>query len=399
MIEFFSGIGGMRYAIEDALEIGSQQNKKKQLVSCTAYEISLYANQTYSLNFGEPISSFKDDKRMEGSIRCKRQEKSDTCNKSNSSSPDKKKRKQFAIYTKLIEQLKPEDVQDVDIWTMSPPCQPFTNTRHAKQRDSADERCKGFKAIITLLRNIESETNRPRWILLENVKGFHGSDMLQEWYQCLKDCGYTWEEYLLSPTQFEIPNNRTRYYMVAERSSRFECGASSNDDECRTCIPSGNRNTPEPTITRPLSDYINNLEEKDDCIAQYLIHDKIFEAAWAKDLPIVCPLDRITHCFTAGYGRQIHRSTGSLLLINSDRERSVADEPIDRTNMSLYKGKLRRFTENEIATIFGFPSHFSFPEQLSLEHRYKLIGNSVNVRVISSLLQYLLFDEVFDKTM
>ena len=419
MIEFFSGIGGMRYAIEDAFkhqqdnirmddgdedngddngtttikgdEEGSKKEKKtKRLASCTAYEISLYANQTYSLNFKEPISSFKEDK------RCNNQRTSsiNTTTSSRISKP-------FAIYTKLIEQLKPQDVHNTTIWTMSPPCQPFTNTRHAKQRDSSDERCKGFKAIIQLLRNITDLNKRPKWILLENVKGFHGSDMLQQWYDCLNECGYTFEEYMLNPTQFGIPNNRMRYYMVAERSDRFGSDTGLRR-ECRTSLPSNNdcgtitTSDSEDVIIRSLSNYIQKLDEKER--VQYLIPEQVFESAWAKDIPIVCPLDRVTHCFTAGYGRQIHRSTGSLLLFNNNnddddenhRNKPVADDPIDRTDMTIYKGKLRRFTEKELATLFGFPPSFVFPDELSLDHRYKLIGNSVNVKVISSLLQYLL---------
>ena len=409
MIEFFSGIGGMRFAMQDAIDhwnkssdddnIGSSttSNRTQQdyddnnestvtsttsttstskstggttindrsIQSCIAYEISLYANQTYSLNFNEPLSSFKDDKRRDASAT--------TATSGTRKNP-------FAIYTKLIEQLQPQDVDDVNLWTMSPPCQPFTSTRLAKQRDSADERCKGFKAIMTLLQKID-EPKRPKWILVENVKGFHGSNMLQEWYVCLRECGYTWEEYLLSPTQIGIPNNRTRYYMLAERSNRFIL-----HDSILTAMPC----QIEIDEIQLLSTFITNEGGKD--YKDYMIPAEVFDMVWAKDLPIVCALDRITHCFTAAYGRQMHRATGSLLLIDSERPHSIAEEPIDRTDMTLYKGKLRRFTENELLNLFGFPSSFRFPDDLSLGHRYKLIGNSVNVKVISLLLKYLVLD-------
>ena len=420
MIEFFSGIGGMRYALEDALEESqknssssdttgdanvdhSKASRPSSLDSCIAYEISLYANQTYSLNFHEPISSYSNDqkrRRKENEIHSK---------------------KSFAIYTKLIEQLQPQDVHDVDLWTMSPPCQPFTSTRHAKQRDSADERCKGFKAIMKLLRTIHNDDNghkAPRWILLENVKGFYGSDMLNQWYICLKECGYTWEEYLLNPTQIGIPNNRTRYYMVAERSNRFSATTNTannninhdDDDSIPTevvpavtkpiirvpprCCDSDDNDTTK--IIQPLSEYIHQLDER-EC-QKYVIPKTVFDKEWAKDIPVVCALDRITHCFTAAYSRQIHRATGSLLLMmNNDnqetRTHSIADEPLDRSDMTIYEGKIRRFTEYELLALFGFPSTFLFPDTLSLEHRYKLIGNSVNVKVISLLLRYLLLLE------
>jgi tRNA (cytosine38-C5)-methyltransferase len=485
MIEFFSGIGGMRYGIHDAIDHHNNSNNnnskskaKVSLQSCIAYEISLYANQTYSLNFDEPISSFKNDKRSNSTRTNKRartnrnnQNNNNSNNDSNNSNDsnnqskiknNKNNNKPFAIYTKLIEQLQPQDVHNVDLWTMSPPCQPFTNTRHAKQNDSLDERCKGFKAIIDLLYklkimdddgdgdvdsdvihdnnmddngnddndnkneiNKQRQQKRPKWILLENVKGFHGSDMLNQWYKCLTKCGYTYQEYILNPTQFGIPNNRRRYYMLAECSNRFSLvdnhdgagiigsgdGGVSTDDmnstnvSYRTNVPNGK----DSTTIQPLSDYIQKEDESTHHNHErYIIPDHIYDKQWAKDLPVVCSLDRITHCFTAGYGRQIHRATGSLLLMNEEevndnennhgngnmsiRTKSIADQPLDRSDMTIYKGKLRRFTENELVSIFGFPSTFHFPNDLSLEHRYKLIGNSVNVKVISYLLRYLIFD-------
>jgi tRNA (cytosine38-C5)-methyltransferase len=39
-----------------------------------------------------------------------------------------------------------------------------------------------------------------------------------------------------------------------------------------------------------------------------------------------------------------------------------------------------------------FPSDFSFPEDYTLKQKYRLIGNSVNVKVIEFLLKLLLSD-------
>jgi len=427
MIEFFSGIGGMRYGVEDAIRKQHQQQHQQQqsdekiLTSCIAYEISQYANQTYSLNFNEPISSYK-NKYTAKSRK----------NIAKSSLPESS----FQIYTKLIEQLKVKDVEGANIWTMSPPCQPFTTTRNAKQKDSKDERCNGFKAIMNLLRQLKTSTTTfepPKWIFVENVKGFMGSNMIQEWYECLKECGYHWEEYLLNPTQLGIPNNRTRYYMLAERSNRFSTCATTNpyntdtdtdsdhDINRKNDVVRGNVHNTLPllyssssdnpmsrnrTTKRPLSDYIQSFlidnidESNDDCneiqykikMKEYIIPDDIFDKDWAVDIPIVSPFDTITHCFTAGYGRQIHKATGSLLLLDKDRSKSVEEEPIDRSNISALKGgKVRRFTPYELVLLFGFTKEFRFPDSISLEHRYKLVGNSVNVNVVSYLLQYLLF--------
>ena len=58
---------------------------------------------------------------------------------------------------------------------------------------------------------------RPRWIFLENVKGFVGSNILQCWQLVLRACGYDIQQYLLSPvTCVGVPNHRMRFYMVCE---------------------------------------------------------------------------------------------------------------------------------------------------------------------------------------
>lgn len=367
MVEFFSGIGGMRYGIEDALTtINNSHNNNMQrndknyrLSSCKAYEVWVAANETYASNFEEAcISSFW--KKRKGH-----------------SNPE------FAVYTKLIEQLRVKDLEGEgnNLWTLSPPCQPFTCQPQSLNKDSTDERCKGLKSVMELLHGIE---DKPKWILLENVKGFAGSDMLKQWCSCLEDCGYSYQEFLLSPTQVGIPNHRMRYYNLAERSNRFP-------------TPSGviHRELPHATSSsfkhiKPISNYIETLSEEE--LKEYLIKDNVFDKDWANDLPIASALDTVTRCFTAGYARQLHKSTGSLLLLDDNRSQPLSQLPLDRSNMLLYKGSLRRFTPSEIAAIFGFPKSMKFPQHLSLQNKYKLIGNSVNVSVISILLQYLLHD-------
>lgn len=380
-IEFFSGIGGMRYGVQRALDAHNDSSSKRNgpkisLQSCKAYEISLHANKTYAHNFKHVMDK--------------------------TSKPNATTKESFTVHTKLIEQIKPSDVDGVaDLWTMSPPCQPFTRTIGSKQRDSDDERCKGFKAILQLLKAIDK---KPRWIIVENVKNFVGSQMLSLWKECLMECGYTFEEYLLSPTQFLIPNHRTRYYMICERSNRFQCNSLSPDNlvlsslswYARVSDASHHRTrekVEEENIYQPypISEYL----KKDDLTSEeerkiLMIPDNVFEKKWAKDLPVVTPFDRQTHCFTAFYGRKIHRATGSLLLMDPKRIKSLADVPLDRSDMSKYKGQLRRFSPKELLRIFGFPNEFVFPDDISLEHQYKLIGNSVNVSVVSFLVLHLL---------
>ncbi len=51
---------------------------------------------------------------------------------------------------------------------------------------------------------------------------------------------------------------------------------------------------------------------------------------------------------------------------------------------------LRFFTPREIARLLGFPDgRFSFPEDSSRLHRYRVLGNSLNVTVVAHLIRVL----------
>jgi tRNA (cytosine38-C5)-methyltransferase len=52
--------------------------------------------------------------------------------------------------------------------------------------------------------------------------------------------------------------------------------------------------------------------------------------------------------------------------------------------------RLRYFTPREVANLMGFPDQFSFPNTSSLKQKYRTLGNSINVKLVSELMRYLL---------
>ena len=95
---------------------------------------------------------------------------------------------------------------------MSPPCQPFT--RQGLRRDKDDRRTDSFFHLMLII----SEMKRPpNYILMENVQGFETSHTRNEFTQMLERVGYTYQEFLLSPNQFSVPNSRLRYYLLAKK--------------------------------------------------------------------------------------------------------------------------------------------------------------------------------------
>eukprot|EP00928_Gymnodinium_smaydae_P002552 TRINITY_DN10915_c0_g1_i1.p1 TRINITY_DN10915_c0_g1~~TRINITY_DN10915_c0_g1_i1.p1 ORF type:complete len:599 (+),score=134.84 TRINITY_DN10915_c0_g1_i1:93-1799(+) len=175
VLELFAGIGGWRLALQEALP-GRQEGS----LNFEPYDSGPHCSEVYQRNFGEPC--------------CRRN----------------------------IEQLEPRELDGFDLWLMSPPCQPFSTTQDAKQLGLKDARCKALSHLCDVVPRL---ARPPRWIALENVKGFHGSDACERWTAVLQGCGYSVRQLLLDPVMFGVPNHRTRYYSIAERSGRFASGA------------------------------------------------------------------------------------------------------------------------------------------------------------------------------
>ncbi|XP_029979542.1 tRNA (cytosine(38)-C(5))-methyltransferase-like [Sphaeramia orbicularis] len=122
VLELYSGIGGMHFALKES-------GIPAHVVA--AVDINTTANQVYKHNF-----------------------------------PD------TPLWNKTIEGIPLDDFNKLsfDMILMSPPCQPFT--RIGLKGDVVDLRTKSFLYILDLLPRF---SRLPRYILLENVKGFEVS--------------------------------------------------------------------------------------------------------------------------------------------------------------------------------------------------------------------------------
>lgn len=90
MIEFFSGIGGMRCAIKRIL-------KESYPLHCHAFDISIEANNVYRHNSFSRVSASPQKRSRSGKTISE---------------------KEGTVSTKLVEQLGPGDLPPSDIWTM-----------------------------------------------------------------------------------------------------------------------------------------------------------------------------------------------------------------------------------------------------------------------------------------
>jgi len=236
--------------------------------------------------------------------------------------------------TLSIESLSASRLQafNADIWWMSPPCQPFT--RRGLHRDDMDTRSNALKNLIDVL-----DIAGPAILMLENVIGFQKSKMHRRLVTKLKSCDYDIHEYRFCPTDFGIPNNRPRYYLIASKTPVQRLSF-------RSLKP------------KKLLDYMDDNVDERFWIDRELLGGKI------NGLNIVTPKSDSSICFTSAYGRWM-KISGSFI---QDGER------------------IRRFTPREILRIFGFPEGFKLPTTLNDSQLWKLIGNSISVFVVQRLL-------------
>ncbi|CAH2090853.1 unnamed protein product [Euphydryas editha] len=275
-----------------------------------------------------------------------------------------------------IQSLTAEYIKDLNVNTilMSPPCQPFTRT--GKYLDESDTRTSSFLYLIELLVHLDNI----EYILMENVKGFECSTVRNLFINKLKECNFDYQEFLLCPSSFGVPNSRLRYYCTARR--KITEWHFRRKEEIITSLPN---DYGDPIALREVIE--NNVPEK------YLVSDKLLKRANIMD--ICCKDSTRSCCFTKAYTHYVE-GTGS---VYTDASPEEVEDCLKSANIFDYKSnefvetikqlKLRFFTPNEVLSIMMFPKNYSFPENITTKQCYRLLGNSVNVKVISELLKIL----------
>ncbi|CAL1287507.1 unnamed protein product [Larinioides sclopetarius] len=270
LLELYCGIGGMRFALDARIAY--------EVVA--AIDINPVVNTIYQHNFGSQ-----------------------------------------GHYQKNILSFTTDDIEDMklDIITMSPPCQPFT--RVGLKKDTEDERSKSFLHILKIINELQ---RKPFYCLLENVQGFENSEARNALIQTMETSGYRYQEFLLTPQDFGIPNSRLRYYLIAKlREERFSFIESQqllrempNVNSYRFQCP---KNCHKINIDeKKVCSLKQFLEKSDENFEPYLIPDHVLLKYWSV-LDIVNENSCNSCCFTKAYHRYA-QGTGSVLLSNQPSE-------------------------------------------------------------------------------
>ncbi|CAM6033086.1 unnamed protein product [Sphagnum compactum] len=392
VLEFYSGIGGMRYALKMA-------GVHADVVE--AFEINEIANDVYEHNFGHRPN-------------------------------------QGNIQRLTVQQL---DAYKAHSWLLSPPCQPYT--RQGLRKDVDDSRAQSFLQMLEMLSQMVSP---PNYILVENVVGFENSVTHSQLIDVLEDAGFISQEFILTPLQLGIPYSRPRYFCLAKRkplnfgqpdlNSCLLCQLGPLADHikflahlpdvqhdvnlhnqtvcCRSISdflegdPCAIHDTGAPPLLRRASEDGRGidvsqmelqqqldaretasllLEADDDKWEHYKLPVNVVER-WGDVFDIVTRDSRSCCCFTKSYGRYA-KGTGSLLATKNESSLTQQGTLDVSKGVPITSLGLRYFTPREIANLHSFPAEFSFPHYVSLRQRYALLGNSLSVAVVAALLRYL----------
>ena len=156
--------------------------------------------------------------------------------------------------------------------------------------------------------------NPPKYFALENVIGFESSPACKNLLKSLELTGYQFMQFALSPTQFGVPNERPRYYLLAVHNGKFDLSNAQNETNINnyTCVHTsipGLENKEINEIKSYLLEY--SLEKTQELLVPENLLEK--NASWCMDL--VKENDKYSACFTKSYSKYF-KGTGSVLLIS-----------------------------------------------------------------------------------
>lgn len=227
-VDLFAGIGGIRLGFEQAMRDAGIASE-----CVLSSEIDEHARKTYQLNFGETPSG--------------------------------------DIY-------KIQKFPDFDFLLAGFPCQPFSYA--GKQKGFGDTRGTLFFEIERLLSEY-----KPSGFLLENVPGLISHDNGRTFdtiLQNLRAIGYSVEWRILNSSEFDVPQNRVRVYIVGTLNSELRIGIQSNKGPSDSHLYKIRKKFRAPKLVRDILE--NGVHPKYDCSRSF--QSTLSEVLRRKGLPV-----------------------------------------------------------------------------------------------------------------
>lgn len=261
-----------------------------------------------------------------------------------------------------ITQIEEKQIPNHDIICGGFPCQAFSVS--GKQLGFEDTRGTLFFDIVRIAKH-----HQPKVLFLENVRNLYRHDQGKTFNVILKtldDIGYNVHYKILNTSNYGLPQNRERVYIVGFRkdidSSNFEFPEKINKATCLEEILEENP-TDGKIIKRDDIQIYKNLDNQINIFDSFILPNK----------PI-----QIGRVNKGGQGERIYHSKGHAITLSAYGGGVGA-----KTGLYSIGGKIRKLSPRECARLQGFPDDYKINPKLT--QSYKQFGNSVSVNVLQHI--------------
>ena len=292
----------------------------------------------------------------------------------------------------------PKGLPKLDLITAGFPCQPFSVS--GRRLGFADTRGTLFHEIVRV-----AEAGRPSYLLLENVPGLlshEKGETFRTIITAIHELGYSLEWCVLNSTNFGVPQQRRRVYIVGYLDSRLSGKIFP--------LPQSDGTSLKQIISGGQGQRVYSPEGASTCLTSQ-------GGGWGAKTGLyfvdMNPSPKVTHearCITARQDSGISNRkgehsgviiTGARAVINPDRETvrqqgrriKEPDEAMytltamDKHGV-IYNGRVRRLMPKECFRLQGYADEqFDRLEQIGLpdSQLYKMAGNSVTTNVVTAV--------------
>jgi DNA (cytosine-5)-methyltransferase 1 len=273
-----------------------------------------------------------------------------------------------------ITKISADSIHNHDILLAGFPCQPFSIS--GKLQGFEDTRGTLFFDILRI-----AEAKSPKVIVLENVKHLMYHDKgrtLKVMLKHLNKLGYKVSWKILNASDFGVPQNRERTFIVASKGKSF--------------------------------DFTLLKKRRGKIIKDILDSEGDFEFLKMKDYTIITPqIRQKSGLIFAGYRNKkiriagVRPNTNHLSRVHKQPNRIYSSDGVHPTLPSqetagrffiMHKGKVRKLTFNEARKLMGFSDDFKWTS--SNGERYKQLGNSVCIPLVEELARQIKM-QIFEK--
>lgn len=261
-----------------------------------------------------------------------------------------------------ITEINEKDIPEHDILCAGFPCQSFSIS--GKQKGFDDIRGSLFFDIARIV-----EFHQPKVVFLENVKNLVNHDegrSLKVIIETLEQLNYTVFSKVLNSSNFGLPQNRERIYIVAFSktidSNDFFFPKALNESNCVEDILEEN----------PVE--VKFIERNDiEIYKNYTLQNSLFGKEYLNK-----PL-QIGKVNKGGQGERIYHPHGHAITLSAHGGGIGA-----KTGLYLINGKIRKLSPRECARVQGFPDDFIINKSNS--QAYKQFGNAVSINVLQKII-------------